>query len=239
MNRVLPAIALIAGLSLAGCSSGGTDSAEAGNESGGDSAAQPAAEEAPQATHLDKDQLKQILESTDVDGTTFKPLDSEAATGSEAMKSLENAEYEPAKCKNLAMAVLNASQASKGTTVAGMSSDNTLTAALMSFADESAAADQLKLMGKVTGTCNDVTVKTQGIEMTMSYEEFDASVAGADDTLGLTISMGTDGQTAFSSDSVTARVGNNVVNTASLASADTETPAKAAEAFVEAVENAG
>lgn len=240
MKRALPAIALIAGLSLAGCSSGGTDSATAGDESGGDSASQPAAEEAPQATQLDKDQLKQILDSADVDGTSFESMDTEAAAGNGLLDALDDAEYEPAECKSLAMEVLDATQDSEGTTVSGMSSDNTLTAALMSFPDESGATDHLKTIGKITESCNNVTVKTQGIEMTMSYKEFDASVTGADDTLGLTMSMGTDGQTTFNSDSVTARVGNNIVSTGTLNSeGDTETPVKVAETFVESIKNAG
>ena len=239
MKRVLPAIALIAGLSLAGCSSGGTDSTEAAKDSGGDSASQPPAEEAPQATQLDKDQLKKIIDSADVDGTTFKSMDAGAAPESGALGGLDDAEFEPAKCKSLANEVLNATLDSEGNTASGMSSDSTLTAALMSFPDESGATDHLKTIGKITDSCSDITVKMQGMEMKMSYKKFDAPVTGADVALGLTISMETDGQSTFNSDSVTARVGNNIVNTGTLSSEDdTKTPVKVAETFVESFKNA-
>src|SRR5699024_488738 len=62
MNRPLPAIALITGLTLVGCSGGQDD----GQDKGGSDAA------AEEATQLDEATLKEILESTDAQGQSFK-----------------------------------------------------------------------------------------------------------------------------------------------------------------------
>ena len=123
MKRILPAIALIAGLSLVGCTGGGDkpDQADGGGES-------PAAEAQPEAKKLDEAQLKEILESTQVDGQSFKAVDGAGNASSEATKALESSEFEPAKCKDITMNLLNANLAAKGTTVAGTSSDNILSA---------------------------------------------------------------------------------------------------------------
>lgn len=237
MKRVLPAIALIAALSMSACTGGGGDSADSGK--GGDSGSQQEAEKAPEATQLNEDQLKKILESTDVDGNAFIPLDTSAVQGNDAVKALEDAEYEPAKCKDLAMAALNASEVADGTTVAGMTSDNKLSAALMSFKDVAGAEDQMKTTSRITEECSDVKVKAQGIEMTMKYTTSEATVAGADEALGMSVTMGTAGAEAFKSDSVIARVGNNIVNSASLGQDGSEdAPSKASEEFVKALTDA-
>lgn len=237
MKRVLPAIALIAGLALTGCS--GTDSKNDQAEDAG-SAAPSAAEETPEVQQLDEDQLKQILESTDVDGQSFKPIDTGAASGSEAIKALENAEYEPAICKDLALSALNANEASNGTTLAGTSADNTMSVALMSLADEKAAGSQLKNSSKVAEECSDVTVKTQGIDMSMNYETFDATVEGADETVGIRAKIASGGQTVLGTDTVSSRVGNNIVTAANIAdTGDEDSVKKTAKTFIEALKNAG
>lgn len=237
MKRVLPAIALIAGLALTGCS--GADSQDGQAEEAG-KAAQPAAEETPEAKQLDEDQLKQIIESTDVDGQSFKSVNIGEASGSEAIKALESAEYEPAECKDLAMTALNATEASKGTTLAGTSADNTMSVALMSLPDEDAAGSQLKSSTKVAEKCSDVTIKSQGIEMTMSYETFDATVDGADETVGVHAKIGAGGQTVLDTDTVTSRVGNNIVTAANIAdTGDDDAVPNTAKTFIEAVKNAG
>ncbi|WP_209372292.1 hypothetical protein [Brevibacterium renqingii] len=235
MKRTLPAIALIAGLTLAGCS-GGQDSGQAQDRSGGD-AAPAATEDAPQATQLDEATLKEILESTDAEGQAFKAIDTTAASGSEAMKALEKAEFEPSACKDLSMAALNAAEASDKVT--GVSSDNTLSVALVSLADEDAAGSQLAASTKVTEKCSDVTVKSQGIEMAMSFEPFDAEVAGADETVGVKATIDAGGQTILNTHSISARIGNNVVTAANVVDIEESTVAKTAEAFVDAVANAG
>ncbi|MBM6591073.1 hypothetical protein [Brevibacterium sp. RIT 803] len=236
MKRVLPAIALIAGLALTGCSGTGSQDSQAEEAAG---AAQPAAEESPEVQQLDENQLKKIIESTDVDGQSFKSVDIGAASGSEALKALESAEYEPAECKDLAMSALNATQASNGTTLAGTSADNTMSVALMSLADEDAAGSQLKNSTKVAEKCSDVTIKSQGIEMTMSYESFDATVEGADESVGVRAKIGAGGQTVLDTDTVTSRVGNNIVTAANIAdTGDEEAVPKTAKTFVDAVKNA-
>lgn len=236
MKRILPAIALIAGLSLAGCTGGGEGQTQ---DEGGNDPSQAAAAEESQVTQLDEAKLKEILESTDADGQTFKSIDTGSSSGSEALKAMENAEFEPAECKDLSMAALNASQASEGTTVAGASSDSTLSVGLSSFADEGAAESQLQNSSKVTEECNDVTIKTQGIEMTMKFEPFDATVAGADETVGVKATIDAGGQTVLNTSSINARVGNNIVAAANIADIDEATVGKTAETFVEAVQNAG
>lgn len=215
MKRILPAIALIAALSMTACSGGGSDSESDGQ--GGDSGSQQEAEKTPEVTQLNEDQLKTILESTDIDGTSFKALDTSGMNGSDSVKALEDAEYEPAECKDMAMAALNASKAADGTAVAGMSSDNSLTAALTSFKDVAAAEDQMKTTSRITKECNDVKVKVQGTEMTMS----------------------TAGAPAFTSDSIVARAGNNIVNSGHLDQSDSkDAPTKTAEGFVKALQDA-
>ena len=74
----------------------------------------------------------------------------------------------------------------------------------------------------------------------MSSKAFDATVAGADEAVGTTTSMEAGGATAMSTQTVTARVGNNVVTAANLSPNGTEQDAvKVAEAAVAAVKNAG
>lgn len=239
MKRALPAIALIAALSLSACSGSGSKSDQS-QEGGDDSASQAAAEQTSQAKKLDKDQVKKIIESTDADGQKFKTIDTAAASGSEALKALESSEFEPAKCKDMSMSALNASQASNGTTATGVSSDKTLTVALISLANEADATKQLKNSSTITEECSNVTVKSQGIEMKMSYKPFDATVDGADETVGISAKIDAGGQTVLSTDTVTSRVGNNIVTAANVAdTSDKEVVPNTAEAFVEAVKNAG
>src|SRR5699024_3669783 len=69
MKRTLPAIALITGLTLAGCS-GGQDGGQ--DEDGSDSAAE-------EATQLDEATLKELLESTDAQGQSFTYIDTSEA----------------------------------------------------------------------------------------------------------------------------------------------------------------
>lgn len=239
MKRILPAIALIAGLTLVGCS-GGQDGADESQDGGSqDSGTAGQTEEAPQATQLDEAQLTKILESTDADGLSFKAIDTGSASGSEALKALEQAEYEPSECKDLSMAALNAFQASDNTTVTGISSDNTMSVGLVSLADDDAAASQVKTSSAVTEKCSDVSINSQGIEMKMKFESFDATVAGADETLGVKATIDAGGQTVLNTNSITARVGNNVVTAANVADIDESTVATTAETFVDAVKNAG
>lgn len=137
------------------------------------------------------------------------------------------------------MSALNATEASNGTTLAGTSADNTMSVALMSLADEDAAGSQLRNSTKVAEKCSDVTIKSQGIEMTMSYESFDAAVEGADETVGVHAKIGAGGQTVLDTDTVTSRVGNNIVTAANIAdTGDEEAVPKTAKTFVDAVKNA-
>ncbi|GAA1845606.1 hypothetical protein [Brevibacterium marinum] len=236
MKRAFPAIALIAGLSLTGCT--GNDSQDDGAEE--DSTAQPASDEAPEATVLDEDQLTEVIESTEVDGQSYTTFDMSAASGSDAVKVLQTSEFEPAECKDLSMAALNVAQQSKGNTVGGISSDKTLSVALTSFSDVADAGSQLKSSSTVTEVCNDVTVRSQGIEMKMSYETFDAEVPSADETVGVRAEISAGGQTVLNADTVTGRIGNNIVTAANVADTDDETTVpQTAEAFVEAVKTAG
>lgn len=236
MKRLLPVIAVTATLALAGCSGGGSSESAGSSDSG----SKPAAEDTQASTQLDEAALKKIIETTDFDGKTFKPVDTGALDTGEAAKALEQAEFQPAECKDLAMAGLNAAKASNGTMVVGIASDNTMSVGLSSFADEQATSSQFSNSSKMAETCADVTMKMQGMEMKMSSKAFDATVAGADETVGTTTSMEAGGQTAMSTQTVTARVGNNVVTAANMSPTGTEQDAvKVAEAAVAAVKNAG
>ena len=234
MKRILPAIALIAGLSLVGCTGGGDkpDQADGGGES-------PAAEAQPEAKKLDEAQLKEILESTQVDGQSFKAVDGAGNASSEATKALESSEFEPAKCKDITMNLLNANLAAKGTTVAGTSSDNILSAALSSYDDMDGAQTQIEGASKIAEECSDVKIKTAGVEMSMKYKTFDAKVDGADETRGIVASVEAGGQTAMNLRMVYALVDNNVVAVSNIADVEEATVTNAADALVESVKNAG
>lgn len=234
MKRILPAIALIAGLSLVGCTGGGDkpDQADGGGES-------PAAEAQPEAKKLDEAQLKEILESTQVDGQSFKAVDGAGNASSEATKALESSEFEPAKCKDITMNLLNANLAAKGTTVAGTSSDNILSAALSSYDDMDGAQTQIEGASKIAEECSDVKIKTAGVEMSMKYKTFDAKVDGADETSGIVASVEAGGQTAMNLRMVYALVDNNVVAVSNIADVEEATVTNAADALVESAKNAG
>lgn len=234
MKRILPAIALIAGLSLVGCTGGGDkpDQADGGGES-------PAAEAQPEAKKLAEAQLKEILESTQVDGQSFKAVDGAGNASSEATKALESSEFEPAKCKDITMNLLNANLAAKGTTVAGTSSDNILSAALSSYDDMDGAQTQIEGASKIAEECSDVKIKTAGVEMSMKYKTFDAKVDGADETSGIVASVEAGGQTAMNLRMVYALVDNNVVAVSNIADVEEATVTNAADALVESVKNAG
>ena len=234
MKRILPAIALIAGLSLVGCTGGGDkpDQADGGGES-------PAAEAQPEAKKLDEAQLKEILESTQVDGQSFKAVDGAGNASSEATKALESSEFEPAKCKDITMNLLNANLAAKGTTVAGTSSDNILSAALSSYDDMDGAQTQIEGASKIAEECSDVKIKTAGVEMSMKYKTFVAKVDGADETSGIVASVEAGGQTAMNLRMVYALVDNNVVAVSNIADVEEATVTNAADALVESVKNAG
>ncbi|GAA1799569.1 MULTISPECIES: sensor domain-containing protein [Brevibacterium] len=235
MKRALPVIALAAGLALTGCTSGGSsDSDDSGSGS------QPAAEETQQSTQLDEAALKNIIDTTQFDGKTFKTVDTGAISSGEAAKALEQAEFEPAECKDLAMAGLNAAQATDGTTVAGIASDNSMSIGLSSFPDEAATSDQFSTSSKMAETCGDVTMTMSGMEMNMKSETFDATVPGADEAVGTTTSMEAGGQSAMSTQTVVARVGNTVVTAANMSpNGDEQDAVKVAEEAVKAVQAAG
>ncbi|MGO0603195.1 hypothetical protein [Brevibacterium linens] len=235
MKRILPAIALFAGLSLVGCTGGGDKPDQA---DGGDSS-QAAAEETPQARKLDEAKLKEILESTKVEGQSFKAVDGAGNASSKATKALESSEFEPAECKGITMNLLNANLAAKGTTVAGTSTDNLLSAALSSYDDVDGARTQLEGASTIADECSDVKIKTAGVEMSMKYKTFDAEVDGADETSRIVASVEAGGQTAMNLRMVYALVGNNVVAVSNIADVEEATVTKTAGAFVDAVNNAG
>lgn len=234
MKRILPAIALFAGLSLVGCTGGGDkpDQADGGGESS-------AAEAQPEAKKLDEAQLKEILESTKAEGQSFKAVDGAGDANGEMAKALESSEFEPAKCKDITLDLINSNIASGGTTVAGASSDNVLSAGLSSFDSADDAQSQLDGTAKIAEECSDVKMTTAGMEMSLKYSTFDAEVAGADETAGVVASVETGGQTATEIRIVTARAENNLVSVTNLADVEEATVTKAADALVEAVKKAG
>lgn len=234
MKRILPAIALFAGLSLVGCTGGGDKPEQA--DSGADS---PAAEAQPEAEKLDEAQLKKVLDSTQVDGQSFKAVDGAGNANGEMAKALESSEFEPAKCKDITLDLINSNITSGGTTVAGASSDNVLSASLSSFDNADDAQSQLDGTEKIVEECSDVKMKTAGMEMSLKYSTFDAEVAGADETAGVVASVEAGGQTATEIRIVTARAENNLVSVTNIADVEEATVTKAADTFVEAVKKAG
>lgn len=241
MKRVLPAIALIAGLTLAGCS--GTDSAkDSSAPETKDAAAEETTEAAAPAKQLTEDQLKSIVDSTKAGSASFKSLD--AGASAEALgagaEMIKDAEISPAECKAVTMGSLNAAQASNGTTVAGISSDNAMSVGLSSFADEKAVSDQFSNSSSAPEKCKEVTLNLQGTEMKISYETFDATVEGADETIGLKSTSSAAGQPGVTTSTVVSRVGTNIVSVVNMTpGADDQVAIDGAGAFVEAVKNAG
>ena len=79
-----------------------------------------------------------------------------------------------------------------------------------------------------------------GMEMNMKSETFDATVPGADEAVGTTTSMEAGGQSAMSTQTVVARVGNTVVTAANMSpNGDEQDAVKVAEEAVKAVQAAG
>src|SRR5699024_398538 len=170
---------------------------------------------------------------------SFTYIDTSEASGSEALKALDNAECEPSEWKDLSMAALGAAEGSDSTPVTGGSSGKSLPGGLGSRADEGAAGAQRRTSSKVTEECSDVTIRSQGIEMSMDFEPFDTEVAGADETVGVKATIDAGGQTVLNTNSISARVGNNIVTAANVVDVDEATVSQTAEAFVDAVSSAG
>ncbi|WP_152348480.1 hypothetical protein [Brevibacterium sp. CFH 10365] len=230
MKRILPAIALVAGLSLAGCTGGGDEPDQTAD--GGSSTA---TEAQPEAEKLDEAQLKEILESTQADGQSFKDS---GATG-EMAKALEGSKFEPAKCKDITLNLINSKLVQGGTTVTGASNDNVLSAGLSSFDSVDDAQMQLDGTENVAEECSDVKLTTAGLEMQVKMEASDPDVAGADETAGIVATVETGGQTATEIRYVAARVDNNLVAVTNVADVEEATVTNAADAFVESVKKAG
>lgn len=230
MNRILLAIALVAGLSLAGCTGGGDEPDQTAD--GGSSSA---AEAQPEAEKLDEAQLKEIFESTQAEGQSFK----EGGATGEMAKALESSKFEPAKCKDITLNLINSKLVQGGTSVAGASNDNVLSAGLSSFDSVDDAQTQLDGTEKVAEECSDVKLTTAGLEMQVKMKASDPDVAGADETAGIVASVETGGQTATEIQYVAARVDNSLVAVTNVADVEEATVTNAADAFVESVKKAG
>src|SRR5699024_12834101 len=113
-------------------------------------------------------------------------------------------------------AAVGAAEASDSTTVTGASSDNPLSVGLVSLADEDAAGSQLRTSSKVTEECSDVTISSQGIEISMDFEPFATEVAGANETVGVKATIDAGGQTVLHTNSISARGGHNLVRPANV-----------------------
>lgn len=229
MKRILPAIALVAGLSLAGCTGGGEEP-----EQTADGGSSSAAEAQPEAEKLDEAQLKEIFESTQADGQSFKKG---GATG-EMAKALEGSKFEPAKCKDITLNLINSKLVEGGNSVAGASNDNVLSAGLSSFDSVDDAQTQLDGTEKVAEECSDVKLTTAGLEMQVKMKASDPDVAGADETAGIVASVETGGQTATEIRYVAARVDNNLVAVTNVADVEEATVTNAADAFVVSMKKA-
>src|SRR5699024_12434569 len=75
--------------------------------------------------------------------------------------------------------------------------------------------------------------------MSMDFEPFDTEVAGADETVGLKATIDAGGQTVLNTNSISARVGNNILPAANVVDVDEATVSQTAEAFVDAGSSAG
>src|SRR5699024_11458698 len=113
-----------------------------------------------------------------------------------------------------------------------------LSVGLVSLADEDAAGSQLRTSSKVTEECSDVTIRSQGIEMSMDFEPFDTEVAGADETVGVKATLDAGGQTVLNTNSISDRVGNNIVTAATVLRVGEATVSHPAGPFVHPVSRA-
>ena len=212
-----------AGLALSACGGGG--SAE-GGDTGEDTAAseEAGAEEsggedagaAEAATYTEED----LTAAVEAGG--FEPQTQSAEESPEIAGSMADMEVEPAECKVFMSAAAAAVDDTDATIVIGAPSDGSTTiGGALGYADESAAADMLSSSTGMLDTCSDMSISAEGMEMTASTSEVDASVDGADQVVATEMAMDVSGQ-EMTTTTIQAQKGSAIISVASSSGAGME-----------------
>lgn len=182
-----------AGLVLSGCGGGSDEAAgadTAAEEQGGadEAAAEEAPAEAEPATEED------LVAAVEAGGFTAEVTD--AAATDEAAGMTGDMTVEPEECEVFMNAALAAGENTETTLVIGTASEgatNVATAIGYPSADEASSA--LDANAGSLDACSEITVSTQGMELSTSTTEVDAEVEGADQVVATETSMDMSGQT--------------------------------------------
>ena len=214
-----------AGLALSACGGGGSAeggdtgedtaaSEEAGaEESGGEDAG---GEEAEAAAYTEDD----LIAAVQAGG--FEPQTQSAEESPEIAGSMADMEVEPAECKVFMSAAAAAVDDTDATIVIGAPSDGSTTiGGALGYADESAAADMLSSSTGMLDTCSDMSISAEGMEMTASTSEVDASVDGADQVVATEMAMDVSGQ-EMTTTTIQAQKGSAIISVASSSGAGME-----------------
>lgn len=186
-----------AGLVLSGCGGGSDEAAgtdTAAEEQGGaeESADEAAAEEAP--AEAEPATEEDLIAAVEAGGFTAEVADAEALSG--AAGAMGDITVEPAECEVFMNAALTAAEEADTTVVTGLpaeSSASSIGGALgYPSADDALAA--METNSDSLGTCSDITVTMQDMELATSTTEIDAEVEGADAVFATEVEMDVAGQ---------------------------------------------
>lgn len=211
-----------AGLVLSACGGGADDAAEAdtaaeeqaGTEDGGadDSAAEEAA--AP-ATEDD------LVAAVEAGGFSAQVTD----TGDlgDAAGAMSDMTVEPQECEVFMNAAMAAAEDMETTVVVGTPSDPSVGtfAGAIGYPSADDAAGAIQANSGSLGTCSEITVSGQGMEISSSTTEVDASVDGAEDVFASEISMDLSGQ-SMTTTSVQAVKGSAIITVTTTSGAGLE-----------------
>lgn len=206
-----------AGLVLSACG-GGTDDAAgadtAAEEQGG--AEEAAAEEA--AAPATEDEL---LAAVEAGGFTAEA----SATGDlgEAAGAMGDLTVEPQECEVFMNAAVAAAQDTETIIVVGTPSDPTAGSfgGAIGYPSADEAASAIETNTDALGTCSDITVSAQGMEIATSTTQVDASVDGADGVFASEVAMDISGQ-SMTTTSVQAQKGSAIITVTSTSGAGLE-----------------
>ncbi|WP_029090299.1 hypothetical protein [Brevibacterium album] len=190
-RTALTGLVLGAGLILSACGSDDAAPAEEGaaqEEGGQEAAAQEEAAEAPAATAED---LTAAIEAL---GYTAQATD--ASQLGEMQSAMGDISVEPAECEAVMNAGMAAAEGSDASLVVGMPADPTTepTVVGMAYGSADEAASPLSANQESLGSCSEVTVTMQGMEVSSSTTEVSADVEGADAVFATEATMDLSGQ---------------------------------------------
>lgn len=187
-----------AGLALSACGGGGSAeggdtgedtaaSEEAGaEESGGEDAG---GEEAEAAAYTEDDLIAAVQA-----GGFDTPEESNGTTG-DLTGSMADMDVDPAECKIFIDAAATSLDEDEVTAVLGLPTDGSSTfGGATGYEDEASASNLVSTSTDMIDTCGEMTMDAEGMEMTATTTEVDASVDGADQVVATEVTMAWSGQ---------------------------------------------